>query len=108
MGATNALEKKKQRGKASITSAPKRPKLLELIFASELLQSKGNSKDDVGVVDCEESPRQSPAAAAPIMAMAKESDKGEGQKDSPLTVESRPAQTIPEWQQAGAATGSNA
>ena len=34
VGATNALEKKKRRGKASGTSAPKRPKLLESIFTS--------------------------------------------------------------------------
>jgi hypothetical protein len=56
-GASSALEKKKQQGKAGGASAPKRPKLLESIFASEPLQAKGDSEDDVDVVDCEEPPR---------------------------------------------------
>ena len=37
VGATSALEKKKRRGKAGGACAPKRPKLLESIFASEPL-----------------------------------------------------------------------
>ena len=122
-GATSALEKKKQRGKAGGASAPKHPKLLESIFASKPIQAKGNSEDNVDVVDCEEPPRSSPAAATPIAvapiairrapaleysAMAEESDEDEGHKDSPITIESRPAQTIPEGPQAGAAAKSNA
>ena len=92
MGATSALEKKKRRGKAGGARAPKRPKLLELIFASELLLAKGSSEDDVEVGHHEELPRPSPTApaliaVAPITvrraptleysAMAEESNKDE-------------------------------
>jgi len=37
VGAISVLEKKKRQGKAGGTGAPKRPKLLESIFASEPL-----------------------------------------------------------------------
>jgi hypothetical protein len=122
VGATSDLEKKKRRGKAGGASAPKRPKLLESIFASEQLQEKGRFEDDVDMEHCEELPRQSPAASAPIAVapipatrasvleynvMAEESDVDEGHKDSPVVVESRPAQTIPEGPPAGAATASD-
>ena len=46
-GATSALEKKKRRGKAVGVTAPKRPKLLDSIFGSEPLKSKGDSEDDM-------------------------------------------------------------
>ena len=56
MGTTSALEKKKWRGKTGGAKAPKRPKLLQSLFASEPLKVKGDFEDDVNVVDSEEPP----------------------------------------------------
>jgi hypothetical protein len=96
-----AAEKRKRRGKVGGASAPKRPKLLESIFASEPLQAKGNSGDDVEVEHREEPARQSPIAPAPIevapiavrrafalecSAMVEESDEEEGYNASPIQV----------------------
>jgi len=123
VGATSALEKKKRRGKAGGARAPKRPKLLESIFASEPLQVKVGFEDDVEVEHREEPPRQSPAALAPIAVapiavrrapvleystMAEESDEDEGLNASPIQVESRPPQTVPDAPHAGAAVETNA
>jgi len=57
VGATSALEKKKWRGKTGGAKAPKRPELLESLFASEPLKAKGDSEDVVNMVDSEEPPR---------------------------------------------------
>ena len=50
MGTTSALEK------TGGAKAPKRPKLLQSLFASEPLKVKGDFEDDVNVVDSEEPP----------------------------------------------------
>ena len=122
-GATSALEKKKRREKATDGNAPKHPKLLDSIFGSEPLQSKGDSEDDMKEEEHhEEPPRQSstvptPIAVAPIAvrrapvleysAMAEESDEHEGHNASPIQVESRPPTTTPDVPPTGAAAEAN-
>ena len=63
-----ALKKKKRRGKVAGASAPKRPRLLDSIFDSGTLQSKGDSEDDMNEKEHREEPptRQSSTASAPI------------------------------------------
>ena len=42
--------------KTGWAKTPKRPKLMESLFVSEPLKAKGDSEDDVNVVDSEEPP----------------------------------------------------
>ena len=45
--------------KTGWAKAPKRPKLMESFFVSEPLKAKGDSEDDVNVVDSEQPPLSS-------------------------------------------------